>query len=183
MLNPAKVRFIGDERTYKLACDQSFMYCSNGEDETWLYCRDCEKKDCQMESPRRFVYSKVYNAYFLEYWSGTRDSLHVKGEDGIIDHFIPLADFEIVSDVDNVLNNYEAVVKCVVRTYERYSMIYYGKEYKAIGVDKQGAYLVLDESGDCYFYPSSAFEIINDDHGILDVTKHYCIYDWSIFSE
>lgn len=174
MLNPAKVKFIGNGNNYKLGCKES----------QFMYCRDCDKKDCGMVTKNRFVFGTIYNAYYLEYWQGKRNSLHVKGEDGVIDYYIPLSDFEIVSDEDNVLNNYEAVVKCVVHDYDNELFeLNYGKEYKAIGVNNQGLYLVLDESYDCYFYPSTAFDIVNDTHNILNKEKHYPIYDWNLFAE
>ena len=95
MLKPAKVKFVGNGNDYKLGCKES----------QFTYCRDCDKKDCDMATKNRFVFGTIYNAYYLEYWQGKRDSLHVKGEDGVIDYFIPLSDFEIVSDEDNVLKN------------------------------------------------------------------------------
>ncbi len=174
MLKPAKVKFVGNGDNYKLGCEES----------CFTYCRDCDRKGCQEKTKKRVIFGTVYNAYFLEYWQGKRDSLHVKGEDGVIDHFIPLSDFEIISDVDNVLNNDEAIVKCVVHDYDdEVFALNYGKEYKAIGINNYGLYLILDESGDCYFYSSSAFEIVDDKFNVLNKDKHYPIYDWNLFSE
>ena len=44
----------------------------------------------------------------------------------------------------------------------------YGKEYKAIGRDKDGLYLVMDNSYCCYFYSPECFEIVSDEYGILN---------------
>ena len=172
MLKPAKVKFVGNMDDYKLGCKES----------CFAYCRDCDKTDCQETTKNRFIYGNVYNAYFLEYWQGKRDSLHVKGEDGAIVDFIPLSDFEIISDEDNVLNNDEAIVKCVVHDYDNEVFaVKYGKKYKALGINNYGLYLVVDESGDCYFYLNSMFEIVNDKSNILDKDKHYPVYDWNLF--
>jgi hypothetical protein len=120
---------------------------------------------------------KIYNAYFLEYWQGERRSLHVSGNDGEITDFNDMKDYEIISDEANLLNYYEAVVKCKTHKYEdRVFGLKFGKAYKAIGRDKNGLYLVMDESLDCYFYPSDIFDIVRDDHGILKRQSVYYSY-------
>ena len=53
----------------------------------------------------------------------------------------------------------------------------YGSEYKAIGRDKDGMYLVMDESYCCYFYEPDCFEVIEDKHGILSRRSVYHSYD------
>lgn len=119
-------------------------------------------------SNKIFTHGKQYEAFFVEYWEGVRNSLHVRNNDGVITDFNPLEDFEIVSDVDHVLNDHEAIVRCITHKHEdRISGLLFGKEYKAIGCDKDSLYLVKDESGCCYFYSPHDFEIINDEHGIL----------------
>ena len=54
----------------------------------------------------------------------------------------------------------------------------YGKEYRVLGFSKDGAYLVMDDSHMCYFYSPKFFEVIRDDHGILDKEKSLPVYDW-----
>lgn len=128
----------------------------------------------------KFVREKLYEAFFLEYWEGERNSLHVRGEDGEITDFNLFSDFEVISDEDNLLNNYEAAVRCLTHEYENaVSELTYGKEYKAIGRDKDGLYLVMDNSYCCYFYPADIFEVIEDDHGILERRSAY----YSFFCE
>ncbi len=151
-MKPAVVRFIGDEHRY-LTEDMYYIFNKN----------------------------KCYDAYFLEYWQGTRKSLHVKGNDGEIRDFIPYEDFQLVKDEYNVLNLYEADVKCITDEYDNKLFdLNKGGIYKAIGHDKQGNYLVMDESCDCYFYPKDEFLVINDEHGVLS-DKRYIVYDSSIW--
>lgn len=125
-------------------------------------------------SSESFTNGKIYSAYFLEYWQGKRDSLHVMDNSGKITDFNPFEDFEILEDVDHVLNAYEATVKCVTHKYDSDLFdLTYGNVYKAIGRDKDGLYLIMDDSHDCYFYPSDCFEIISDEHDLL---SHRSIY-------
>lgn len=170
MPKAAKVTFIGNPEEYKLGCEES----------SFLYCRDCDKKNCKMETLRNFENGKIYNAYFLEYWQGERESLHIKGEDGKIRDFVPLSDFIILEDVDGVLNKKEAVVKCISHDYDNDIVgITYGNEYKAIGYDLQGNYLVMDDSLDCYFYNPKLFTIVSDPYRILDAetSQPICFVD------
>lgn len=170
MKKTAVVKFVGKQEHYCLGCDERYAYC-----------RDC--KECKGSGNYKFVYGKLYNAYFLEYWQGNRTSLHIKGEDGKIDDFVPLEDFEIVLDEDNVLNTYVAVVKFISHENDDKSFglaygLSYGKEYKAIGFNEQNQLLVMDESWDCYFYSRKKFEIVSDPHNILDETCNDPIYNW-----
>ncbi|MBM6967399.1 hypothetical protein [Pseudoramibacter alactolyticus] len=110
----------------------------------------------------------VYNAYFLEYWQGVRNALHVLDDTGEIFNFNRFEDFEVLSDPDGVLNDDEALVQCAVCRYEGdLPDLIADKVYKAIGCDKNGYYLVMDESWDCYFYPPDAFQVIDDPQNIL----------------
>ena len=143
-----------------------------------MYCRDCQKRDCSIPTASKFQKGKIYNAYFLEYWQGERDSLHVKGEDGRIDDFIPLGDFEIVEDADGVLGTNEAIVRCVSSAGDDEFGITFEKEYKALGVNKNGAYLIMDNSTDCYFYPPDEFETVSDPHGVLNPDISGYVYDF-----
>ena len=169
MKKTAVVRFIGNQEYYRLSCCES----------SYKYCRDCTNDKCTHPTSFQFIYGKLYNAYFLEYWQGERTSLHVKGEDKKIDDFNPLEDFEIITDIDRVLNTHEARVRCITHDYDDEVFdLNFGNEYRAIGFDKSGMYLVMDECHDCYFYPCEAFEIIEDEHGILDKSVSSHIYDW-----
>lgn len=126
------------------------------------------------KSNRKFTKGKLYEAYFIEYWEGERTSLHVRGNDGTITDFNPLEDFEIISDEGKLLNNYEATVQCITHKYDHFMCcVTFGKEYKAIGRDKNGLLLVMDDSYSCYFYPNDVFKIINDPYGILEETSVY----------
>lgn len=175
---PAVVKFIGDPKSYILACEDSSL----------RYCRDCEilptciKKHNMCE----FTPNKHYNAYFLEYWQGRRNSIHVTCNTNEIVDFIPFEDFEIIEDVDEVLSNKEAIVRCITHEYDSSLFdIKYNKKYKAIGIsrnpDKQYTYLVMDESMDCYFYPNHFFEIVEDRDDILDRENGIFVYDKSLF--
>lgn len=120
------------------------------------------------KSNRKFTKGKLYEAYFIEYWEGERTSLHVRGNDGTITDFNPLEDFEVISDEGKLLNNYEATVQCITHKYDHFMCcVTFGKEYKAIGRDKNGLLLVMDDSYCCYFYPNDVFKIIDDPYGIL----------------
>lgn len=126
------------------------------------------------ESTELFTQGNIYKAFFVEYWQGKRDSLHVKANDGIIHDFIPFEDFEVIEDKDNVLNMFEAEVKCKTHSFDDELFdITFGKTYKAIGCDVDGMFLVMDESMDCYFYNPNYFDIISDPHGIL---THQSVY-------
>ncbi len=125
----------------------------------------------------KFTKGLEYEAYFVEYWEGKRHSLHVKGNNAEITDFNPLEDFEIVSDVDDVLNDNEATVRCITDDYDEVGGLTCGKDYVAIGRDKNGMYLVKDNSEDCYFYPANAFEIIADIHGILEKQSIYYSFE------
>lgn len=174
MQKPAKVKFIGNPEEYKLACKES----------SYLYCRDCDNTNCKINTPFNFKKGKIYNAYFLEYWQGERNSLHIKGENNKIEDFVPLSDFEILEDTDDVLNTNEAIVKCISHKYDNELFaITYGKEYKVIGLDLYGRYLVMDDSWDCYFYLPNMFEIISDPHQILKPNVSKPIYNFDDFED
>ena len=130
------------------------------------------------ESTELFTKGQTYKAFFIEYWQGKRDSLHVKANDGKIHDYVHFGNFEIIEDVNNVLNMYEAEVKCITHDYDDELLeIKYGQVYKAIGCDIDGLYLIMDESMDCYFYHPNCFEIIDDPQGILnDQSVYYSFY-------
>jgi len=132
----------------------------------------------QGRSSKKFTKGKQYEAFFLEYWEGVRNSLHVRGNDGRVTDFNPFEYFALISDDDNLLNDYEATVKCITRRFEDIAgcHLIYGKEYKAIGRDKAGMFLVMDESFCCYFYNFSDFVIVDDPHGILARRSVYYSY-------
>lgn len=121
----------------------------------------------------KFSTGQEYEAFFIEYWQGTRNSLHVRGNDGLVTDFNPLEDFEIIKDSDNLLNNYEAYIRCISNNLPGLTE---GKVYKAIGRDSDGLYLVMDDSYDCYFYPPELFVIESDKHGILSRRSVYYSY-------
>ncbi len=169
MKKSAVVRFIGNQEEYRLHCENS----------NFKYCRDCNVDNCKEDPRYLFVCGRLYNAYFLEYWQGERTSLHVKGEDGEVHDFIPFEEFEVVLDEDDVLNTHEAIVRCITHEYDDELFdLNYGNEYKAIGFDENGQYLVMDECYDCYFYSSRDFEVVSDPFGVLDMKKSTHIYDW-----
>lgn len=128
-------------------------------------------------SNQKFTQGKKYEAFFLEYWEGVRNSLHVRGDDGLVTDFNRFEDFTVLSDEDNLLNDFEAIVRCVTHAYDDELFdLNYGSEYKAIGRDKDGMYLVMDESFCCYFYEPDCFEVVEDNHGILSRRSVYYSY-------
>lgn len=134
-------------------------------------------------STKDFTKGQIYNAYFVEYWQGVRNSLHVENNSGKITDFNPFEKFEIVCDPENVLNFNEAIIKCITRRYEKDKLLgrlTFGKEYKAIGRDKDGLYLVMDDSWDCYFYPPNCFKIICDANKILQKQSVYYSFNTSL---
>ena len=167
MKRSAIVKFKGNQEHYRIGCENT----------GYAYCRDCKK--CAGSKEFRFISDALYNAYFLEFWQGKRDSLHIKGADGKIEDFVPLEDFTIISDEDNVLNTHEAIIRCITHEYDDELFdITFGKEYKAIGFDENNLLLVMDDSWDCYFYSRQYFEIISDPHNILDEKSNDPIYAW-----
>lgn len=128
-------------------------------------------------SNEKFTNEMRYEAYFLEYWEGVRDSLHVRGNDGRVTDFNPFEDFIVISDDDNLLNDYEATVRCITHRLDNLiGGLTYGAEYKAIGRDKAGMFLVKDDSACCYFYNPSDFIIVDDPHGVLTRKSVYYSY-------
>lgn len=125
------------------------------------------------QTGKKFTHGKCYEAFFLEYWEGKRDSLHVRGDDGRVTDFNPFEDFTVISDERNLLNTYEAIVRCIDPDEDDDFDLKYGHEYKAIGRDKDGLYLVMDETACCYFYEPDCFEIVEDKHGILSRQSVY----------
>ncbi|MCC8163331.1 MAG: hypothetical protein LIO86_09280 [Lachnospiraceae bacterium] len=82
------------------------------------------------EGNSKFTANQIYDAYFIEYWVGERKSLHVKGNDGKITDFNELADFVVLEDKGNVLNFYEAKVKCITDKFQNVVCgVTKGKEY------------------------------------------------------
>ena len=129
------------------------------------------------ESNQQFTNGKQYKAFFLEYRQGVRNILHVRDNSGEISDFTTVEDFEVIIDEDNVLNLNEATVRCITHKYDGSMLeLKYGRGYKAIGCDKDGFFLVMDESYDCYFYPPEFFEVIQDEKGILTQRSIYCNY-------
>ena len=76
-----------------------------------------------------------------------------------------------------MLHNYEATVRCIThRLDDLIGGLTYGEEYKAIGRDKAGLFLVKDDSECCYFYNPSDFVIVDDPYGILSRRSVYYSY-------
>ena len=144
----AIVKFIGNEENYV-----SGEICNE-----WLYCIDCEKHAaCSKSKFNYFKKNKEYKAYFLDYCQGQRDVLEVAAENGEILTYVPLADFEIVADEDNVLKDTYIMVKCIKATREDLTL---NKKYKALKTDKANkCYYVLDNFWDCYYYPKDLFQV------------------------
>ena len=126
----------------------------------------------------KFTIGKTYDAYFIEYWEGVRNSLHVRNNDGKIVDFVPFEEFKVIEDPQGVLELREALVKYIVEDEEPDPLsLLTGNVYHAVGRDKDGYYLVEDESGCCYFYEASSFEIISDPDGILSQESvYYSLY-------
>ena len=154
----ATVRFIGNQNDYV-----SGQKCNE-----YVYCLQCEKNaTCKRNRVFLFVKNKEYKAYFLDYLQGERNVLEVEAEKGELINFVPLSDFEIVSDKDNVLNHSFARVKCILTNGD--IDLTAGKEYYALKKDDNNtAYYILDNSGDCYYYPKNYFIIVDDMDNILN---------------
>ena len=116
----------------------------------------------------KFTKGAEYEAYTVEYWEGTRDALVAKDDEGMITTFNSADNFLVVSDPDNVLNDFEATVRCISNGFDEVFEMKYGSEYIATGMDQDGYYLVKDETGCSYYYSAGCFEIVKDPHGILN---------------
>ena len=87
-------------------------------------------------------------------------------ESGEILSFVDACDFEIVSDEHNVLNNKQAIVRCVQDTGRMDLQV--GKTYIALKQDKtKRMFYVLDDSSDCYYYPKALFIVLEDEYNLL----------------
>ena len=153
----AKVKFVGNQQEYIAgkACDE------------WQFCRDClQHSNCALERRFLFINGKEYKAYFLDYCQGVCDVLEVRAENDEILSFVPISDFEIVFDEHKILNNKQAIVRCV--NAENYMDLHVGKDYVALKMHPKKPYIyVLDDSGDCYYYPKGNFIIVEDKERIL----------------
>ena len=146
----AIVKFIGKEDDY---------ITGKCKDKEWEYCRQCEKKDdCKEEVTLYFIKGQEYKAYFLDYCQGERNVLDIEAENGEILSFVPLCDFEIVSDKENILNDDYFLVKCIKDNVKDLTK---NKVYKALK-ESDKCYYVLDNSFDCYYYLKEFFEIYNE---------------------
>ena len=156
----AIVKFVGNEEEYLIG-----EYCAG---EEWLFCHACQEAGnhkCDRPKIPMFVKGKEYKAYFLDYCQGVRDVLEVESETGDVETYIPLSDFEIVSDEYGVLNEKHAIVKCI--NTENREDLTEGKQYKALK-EEYDCFYILDDSSDCYYYPKGLFEVMDDKDGILD---------------
>ena len=150
----ATVKFIGNQAEYITGIN-----CKE-----YLYCRQCNKfAFCKKGKSQLFINDKLYKAFFLDFCQGTRDALEVEAEDKSLITFLPLSDFEIISDEYDVLNKKQAIVKCITPNREDLQI---GKEYVAIKA-KNDYFYVLDDTRDCYYYPKSYFIVIEDTANIL----------------
>lgn len=134
------------------------------------------------EPSNEFDIDGIYNAYFVEYWQGTRNNLNVRNKLGEIVNFVDLADFEIIEDRFGVLRTGEAIVKAKKSSDAGLSGVTKDREYRAIGLGIQHHhpyYLVLDNCYDNYFYPPDWFDIISDPDGVLDPMNGIYIYCWN----
>lgn len=197
MKRAAKVRFIGDLDRYKkvgdswrydIILDRTIHFDEDGNsiEQGPIPSREIKVEGEPEDFAYRFLPGEIYPAYFLEYWQGKRESLHVVDALGERGHYIPLRDFEIVEDKDDVLNLKEAVIRCITHKFdEKLFGLSYGKEYIALGrcgrKDTKGGYLVMDESRDCYCYTQHYFEIVSDPYGLLDEDTGQYVYDWDQF--
>lgn len=102
----------------------------------------------------------------------------INADHGQVTDFNPFEDFKVIEDEDDLINDHEATVRCVTRRLDNIiGGLTYGKEYKAIGRDKAGLFLVMDDSFCCYFYKPSDFIIVDDPHGILKRRSVYYSYN------
>jgi hypothetical protein len=193
--HPAIVRFVGNPENYRQnkngnervsVLDQPLQFDRDGYslNKGPIFSHEIENNGNPIEYVNCFNVGTLYPAYFLEFWQGERSSLHVKNNLDEITGFNQIEDFEIIEDLDHVLNKNEAIVRCSTHKFDgKEFSLNYGKEYIAIGVtDKQFSdldYLVMDESSDCYFYSSDYFEIVRDPFELLDKSNGQYVYDWA----
>ena len=148
---PAIVRFIGDEES---------TMCYSGHE---------------------LKHGHHYLAFFVEYWETERDNVYIKNDSGKIDYWYQLEDFEIVEDKDGSLELYSAKVKCINPNYSGQHIVdpEYGEVCEAVGISREGYYLVYAGSHN-YYYPPDDFVIIEDPHGILNKHKRnwFIYYGW-----
>lgn len=151
----AIVKFIGKEDDY---------ITGKCKDKEWEYCKQCQKNaTCKEEVFPYFRKGQEYKAYFLDYCQGERNVLDIEAENGEILSFVPLSDFEIVLDKDKVLEDFYFVVKYVKSIEGDFLTpnLTLNKKYKVLKIDKKNKlYYVLDNSGDCYYYPKEFFQIV-----------------------
>ena len=132
----------------------------------------------EIHTEGEFTPGMLYDAFFLEYWESSRDALHVRDDNGKITYFNHFGYFSVISDEDNLLNDYEAIVRCVTHEFDdEFLDLKYGQEYKAIGVNSEGEYLVMDESHVCYFYNPECFEIVEDKNNTLKQQVYWWFED------
>ena len=129
-----------------------------------------------------FTIGNEYDAYLLEYQRGVRNILHVRNNYGIIVDHVPLNEIKVVSDPSEILQFKEAVVIFITQE-NKFPKLKYGKQYRAIGCDKDGYYLVEDDSRSCFFYESSHFKIKSDPDDILSHETVYSNIFWDEFNE
>lgn len=156
----AIVKFIGNPKEYLIG-----KYCY---DEEWLFCHACQeiaKQKCNRAKISLFKKNKKYKAYFLDYCQGVRDVLDVETETGEVESFIPLSDFQIISDEDDVLSEKYAVVECI--NANNHEDLTEGKQYQALK-QKGDCFYVLDNTSDCYYYSKNLFKVVEDKDGILN---------------
>lgn len=130
----------------------------------------------------RVTTGKKYLAFLNEHWSGERCNLHIQDNSGQIRDRYMLPDFEVLFDVDHVLDYEMAAVKCVrIPEFPGFFALTLGNIYPALGIghgSMKGKYLVMDNSGDDYFYLAELFEIVSDPGGILNYQTGFRVYDF-----
>ena len=153
----ARVKFVGRQEEYI-----SGKYCDE-----WRYCVQCpQHKECAQERKFLFLEGKEYKAYFLDFLQGTRDVLDVEAENQEVLSFVPLQDFEIVSDEYGILEDKRAIVKCIKCKGAQDLQV--GKNYIALKRSKDKTkFYILDDSKDCYYYSSDFFVVVEDKDNLL----------------
>ncbi|RQD71340.1 MAG: hypothetical protein D5S00_02315 [Tindallia sp. MSAO_Bac2] len=156
------------------------------------------------------INGRSYKAYALDYCNNELKCLYIKDETGEITGWHDFDEFDVLEDIDNVVNP-ETLGKAIVRykgksivTKEEWERscywypflwsedeksrgtdLFYGQDYIAIGIGymlyETLVYHVLTEEGYTYPYDARLFNIISDPDGILNPETGKRVFNFTVF--
>lgn len=122
-----------------------------------------------IDNPKKYAFGekeltngKYYNAFFTEYNGLKRNNVWILTNEGKPNYFYDLDDFQIIEDVNHVLDNKTACVKCLKNAVG----LTINKKYKALGRHND-CYLIYDDFLNSTLFKQNLFEIIEDNDNIL----------------